>query len=108
MQTLVVLINAHIKLSQLPRRVLLEMKKWLKPIGSCQTTTLAAQVLSGKVCMSARTIEAIHEHVKRSGWKPDVRGSVKPRGAQRADVEEENLEERGPSMDLDSHGESQL
>lgn len=69
-QSKVLIVNAYLILASLPYEVLTALKKLRPPIGRIGSTTLAAQVLSGFLCIPASTIEKTYWLVKQAKWHP--------------------------------------
>ena len=80
-QSQVLLCNAYIRCSKLPRAKQQMLRGLFPPVGSTRSTTLAAQIVSGVTCVNARTVEAIYEHLKLRKSQPCVRPVVLRQGA---------------------------
>ncbi len=81
MQSQVLLVNGYYRLRCLPKLDLHRLSESLPARGSTASTTLPAQVLSGLLCIPARTVENTVGHVMRQG-RP------KPREGHRSQCQE--------------------
>ncbi len=80
LQSQVLVINGHKRLSALPFAKRSQLRSWLQPLGSLKSTTVASQILSGILRLSARTIEAIVQDYKVHGHpriRPVIRGACR-------------------------------
>ena len=80
-QSQVLLCNAYIRFSNLPRDKQQMLRALFPPVGSTSSATLAAQIVSGVTRVNARTVEAIYEHLKPRKWQPCARPVVLRQGA---------------------------
>ncbi len=77
LQSQALLVNGHRQLFALGFSKRSQLRSWLTPVGSLKSTTVASQILSGLLRLSARTIEAIvqqHRAQGKLGIRPRVHG----------------------------------
>ena len=74
--TQMLLTNAYLRVKQLSHLDREYMSKLFNPVGTVRGTTLAARVVSGILCIPARTIENHYRHVSTSKWRLRCRGRV--------------------------------